>query len=93
MLAAQKGIMPSQELKRQSFLLSQIRGIPTIPVDISIGQILQTVQRDNKKVGKDIAFILMDSIGSVHRTGSSILTPVTPSELNPVLAEYWDAVL
>ncbi len=100
MLAVQKGIMSTAEWKKQSVLLSHIQGIPTIPADISIGQILQTVQRDNKKVGQDIAFIILKAIGDVYRpnyafsgSSASVLTPVTVTELSPVLAEYWDALL
>jgi 3-dehydroquinate synthase len=97
-LAHHLGIMPVEELKKQSLLLSRLRGIPPIPNDISVGQILTSVQRDNKKVGKGMAFILMKAVGEVNRQESSgpeksVLTPVCEFQLNKVLLEYWDALL
>jgi 3-dehydroquinate synthetase len=97
------GIMPLEELKKQSLLLSRLRGIPPIPNDISVGQIMTSVQRDNKKVGKGMAFILMKAVGEVNRQEAegqaadgqvkSVLTPVCEFQLNRVLLEYWDALL
>jgi 3-dehydroquinate synthase len=99
-LAHHMGILPLQELKRQSLLLSRLQGIPAIPNDISVGQILASVQKDNKKVGKGLSFILMKAIGEVNRaedpagSGSpSVLTPVCDYQLNRMLLEYWDALL
>jgi 3-dehydroquinate synthase len=99
-LAHHMGILPLQELKRQSLLLSRLNGIPPIPNDISVGQILASVQKDNKKIGKGLSFILMKAIGQVNRTeapeGSgpgSVLTPVCDYQINRVLLEYWDALL
>jgi 3-dehydroquinate synthetase len=87
------GIMPVEELKKQSLLLSRLRGIPPIPNDISVGQILTGVQRDNKKIGKGMAFILMKAVGQVNMQDGSVLTPVCEFQLNDVLLEYWDALL
>ncbi|HKP96577.1 MAG TPA: iron-containing alcohol dehydrogenase [Fibrobacteria bacterium] len=100
-LALHMGIMPVEELKKQSLLLSRLSGIPPIPNDISVGQILTSVQRDNKKVGKGMAFILMKAVGEVNKPenpdgagkGESVLTPVCEFQLNRVLLEYWDALL
>jgi 3-dehydroquinate synthetase len=92
-LAHHLGIMPLDELKRQSVLLSRLTGIPPIPKDISVGQILSAVQRDNKKVGKGLAFILMRAVGEVNRHEGAVLTPVCEFQLNRVLLEYWDALL
>ena len=97
-LALHLGIMSMEELKKQSLLLSRLRGIPSIPKDISVGQILTGVQRDNKKVGKGMAFILMKGVGEVNRQEEpgqpdSVLTPVCEFQLNKVLHEYWDALL
>jgi 3-dehydroquinate synthase len=97
-LAHHLGIMPVEELKKQSLLLSRLRGIPPIPNDISVGQILACVQRDNKKVGKGLAFILMKAVGQVNRQEEpgqtpSVLTPVCEFQLNSVMLEYWDALL
>lgn len=102
-LAHQLGIMPLEELKKQSLLLSRLRGIPPIPNDISVGQIMTSVQRDNKKVGKGMAFILLKAVGEVNRQDAdgqqgdgqpqSVLTPVCEFQLNRVLLEYWDALL
>jgi len=87
------GLMPTAELKRQTLLLSRLQGIPPVPNDISVGQILACVQKDNKKVGKGSAFILMDGMGAVHRHEGSVLTPVCDFQLSKVLLEYWDALL
>lgn len=97
-LAHHMGIMPLSELKKQSLLLSRLPGIPPIPNDISVGQILSSVQRDNKKVGKGMAFILMKGVGEVNRQQEaseepSVLTPVCEFQLNKVMLEYWDALL
>lgn len=97
-LAHHMGIMPLAELKKQSLLLSRLPGIPPIPNDISVGQILSSVQRDNKKVGKGMAFILMKGVGEVNRQQEasedpSVLTPVCDFQLNKVMLEYWDALL
>lgn len=92
-LAHHLGLMPMAELKRQTMLLSHLRGIPPIPNDLSVGQILACVQKDNKKVGKGLAFILMDGMGAVHRHEGSVLTPICDFQLSKVLLEYWDALL
>lgn len=92
-LAHHLGLMPVQELKRQTLLLSHLRGIPPVPNDISVGQILACVQKDNKKIGKGSAFILLDAVGSVHRHEGSVLTPVCDFQLSRILLEYWDALL
>jgi 3-dehydroquinate synthase len=99
-LAHHMGILPVSELKRQTILLSRLNGIPPIPNDISVGQILASVQKDNKKIGKGLSFILMKAIGQVNRTeapsgtgAESVLTPVCDYQLNKVLLEYWDALL
>jgi 3-dehydroquinate synthetase len=92
-LALHMGIMPPEEFKKQSLLLSRLQGIPPIPKDISVGQIQNSVQRDNKKVGKGMAFILMKAVGEVNLQEGSVLTPVCEFQLNSVLLEYWDALL
>lgn len=97
-LAHHMGILPTPELKRQMLLLSRLNGIPPIPNDISVGQILASVQKDNKKVGKGLSFILMKAVGEVNRAedaagAASVLTPVCDYQLNKVLLEYWDALL
>lgn len=92
-LAQTLGLMSVQELKKQTILLSHLRGIPPIPNDISVGQILACVQKDNKKVGKGSAFILMKAVGEVNRHEDSVLTPVCDFQLSRVMLEYWDALL
>lgn len=87
------GLLPMAELKRQTLLLSRLSDIPPIPNDISVGQILASVQKDNKKVGKGSAFILLDAVGAVHRHEGSVLTPVCDFQLSKVMLEYWDALL
>lgn len=92
-LAAHLGVMSEAELKKQSLLLSRLTGIPSIPKDISVGQILTAAQKDNKKVGKGMAFILMKAVGEVNRHEGAVLTPVCEFQLQRVLLEYWDALL
>lgn len=92
-LAQHMGILSAEEHKKQSLLLSRLVGIPSIPNDISVGQILSSVQRDNKKVGKGMAFILLKAVGEVHLHEGSVLTPVCEYQLNRVMLEYWDALL
>jgi 3-dehydroquinate synthase len=92
-LAHHLGIMSTAELKKQSMLLSRLTGIPPIPKEISVGQILAAAQKDNKKVGKGMAFILMKAVGEVNRYEGAVLTPVCEFQLQRVLLEYWDALL
>ncbi len=87
------GIFPDAEYKKQTSLLNKIPDIQSIPADISVGQILQAVQRDNKKRDKGLAFILMQAIGQPNRRGESVLTPVPEEALQQVLLEYRDALL
>ena len=92
-LAHHLGVMPVDEFKKQSLLLSRLIGMPPIPKDISVGQILAAAQKDNKKVGKGLAFILMKAVGEVNRHEGGVLTPVCEFQLQRVLYEYWDALL
>jgi 3-dehydroquinate synthase len=100
-IANMMGILPDAEYARQKTLLDLIQGIPAIPADISVGQILQSAQRDNKKRDKGLAFILMDAVGRPHRVhtgranenGGSVLTPVPEEALQSALVEYRDVVL
>lgn len=87
------GIFPDVEYAKQNVLLNHMAEIPAIPADISVGQILQAVQRDNKKRDKGLAFILMQAIGQPNRRGESVLTPVPEEALQQVLVEYRDALL
>lgn len=87
------GIFPDAEYNKQLSLLGKIPEIPGIPAEISVGQIIQGVQRDNKKRDKGLAFILMEAIGRPHHHGLGVLTPVPEEVLQQVLMEYWDALL
>ncbi len=93
LLSHHLGIMSEAELKKQSLLLSRLAGIPAIPKNISVSQIIAGAQRDNKKVGKGMAFILLKAIGEVYLQEESVLTPVCEFQLNHILHEYWDALL
>ena len=87
------GLFPDTEYKRQSLLLSRIRGIPSVPADISVGQLMQSVHRDNKKRDAGLSFVLLQAIGQPHFTGPSVLTSVSEDALRQVLLEYRDALL
>ena len=99
-LANVMGLFPDAEYARQKALLALIPGIPAIPADISVGQILQSARRDNKKRDQGLAFILMEAIGKPHRfqtargpRGETVLTPVSEELLQATLVEYRDALL
>lgn len=96
-IANMMGILSDAEHARQRQLLTLIPGIPAIPADISVGQILQSAQRDNKKRDKGLAFILMEAVGRPHKTqgprGETVLTPVPEEALRAALTEYRDALL
>jgi 3-dehydroquinate synthase len=96
-IANMLGILPDAEHAKQRALLGLIRNIPAIPADISVGQILQSAQRDNKKRDKGLAFILMEAVGTPHKVrtprGDSVLTPVPEEALRAALTEYRDALL
>jgi 3-dehydroquinate synthase len=96
-IANKLGILPDAEHAKQRALLDLIEHIPAIPADISVGQILQSAQRDNKKRDKGLAFILMEAIGRPRRVkgprGESVLTPVPEEALRAALTEYRDALL
>jgi 3-dehydroquinate synthase len=92
-LANALGYLSDAELAKQRALLGRLEGIPPIPADISVGQILQTAQRDNKKRDKGLAFILLDAVGKPRKHGGSVLTPVPEEALHQALVEYRDALL
>ena len=92
-LANAMGLLPDAEFKNQSLLLGRIRGIPGIPADISVGQILKAVQHDNKKKDANLAFILLQAVGRPHRSGPTVLTSVPEETLRLALLEYRDALL
>ena len=87
-LANKLGILPDAEHNKQMQLLGSIPEIPGIPAEISVGQIMQSVQRDNKKRDKGLAFILMQAIGKPHRHGESMLTTVPEEVLHQILLDY-----
>ncbi len=88
MLANRMGLLSDAEYKRQSLLLQHLGCLPAIPAEISVGQILQAVQRDNKKTSQGLGFILLDGIGQVHRHGTGVLTPVDENLLREVIKTY-----
>ncbi len=96
-IANMLGILPDAEHARQRELLGLLRGVPAIPADISVGQILQGARRDNKKRDQGLAFILMDAVGRPHRhkgpRGETVLTPVPEEALREALTEHRDALL
>ncbi len=92
-LANALGIFPDVEYKKQSLLLGRLRGVPALPADISVGQILQAVRRDNKKRDAELSFVLLRAIGEPMSHGSTVLTPVPETALRQVLLEYRDALL
>ncbi|MCD6024446.1 MAG: putative 3-dehydroquinate synthase [Fibrobacteria bacterium] len=87
------GYFSDAEHARQKDLLGRLQGIPAIPADISVGQILQGAQKDNKKRDKGLAFILLEAIGKPRQNGTSVLTPVPEAALQQALLEYRDALL
>ncbi|HEX2613746.1 MAG TPA: iron-containing alcohol dehydrogenase [Fibrobacteria bacterium] len=96
-LANLLGILPDAEHARQRGLLGLLRGVPAIPADISVGQIIQSARRDNKKRDQSLSFILMDAVGRPHKhmgpRGETVLTPVPEDALRAALTEYRDALL
>jgi 3-dehydroquinate synthetase len=98
-IANMLGVLPDAEHARQRELLGLVGGISPIPADISVGQIVQSARRDNKKRDQGLAFILMEAIGRPHkvpaRVGSAVtvLTPVPEEALREALTEYRDDLL
>jgi len=98
-LSNKLGYMSDAEHAKQKALLGRLQGIPAIPADISVEQIIQSARRDNKKRDQSLAFILMEAVGRPHkvpaRAGSSVtvLTPVPEDALRAALTEYRDALL
>jgi 3-dehydroquinate synthase len=96
-IANMLGIMPDDELAKQRALLDLMTGIAPIPADISVGQIIQSARRDNKKRDQSLSFILMDAVGRPHLAqgprGQTVLTPVPEDALRAALTEYRDALL
>ncbi len=96
-LASKLGLLPDAEHARHRELLGHLRGVPAIPADISVGQILQGARRDNKKRDQGLAFILMEAIGRPHKhmgpRGETVLTPVPEEALREALTDYRDALL
>jgi 3-dehydroquinate synthase len=92
-LANRLGLLSDADFKRQSLLLQNLNCMPSIPAEISVGQIMQSVQRDNKKSAQGIGFILLEGIGKVHRHGKGVLTPIVEADLLEVLKSYRGATL
>jgi 3-dehydroquinate synthase len=96
-IANMLGILPDAEYAKQRALLALIEHIPAIPADISVGQIVQSARRDNKKRDQSLSFILMDAVGHPHKVqgprGETVLTPVPEEALRAALTEYRDALL
>jgi 3-dehydroquinate synthase len=88
MLSHRMGLMGDAEFKRQSDLLQCLACVPGIPAEISVGQIMQGLQRDNKKTAQGLGFILLEGIGRVHAHGAGVLTPVDENLLHDVLKAY-----
>jgi 3-dehydroquinate synthetase len=92
-LANAMGLMPEAELAKQEKLLSHLLCIPSIPPEISVAQILQSVRKDNKKENKGHSFVLLKAIGDPHRHGESVMIPVQEETLQQVLLDYRDSLL
>lgn len=96
-IANMMGILPDAEHAKQRALLDLMTGIAPIPADISVGQIIQSARRDNKKRDQSLSFILMDAVGKPHTVqgprGQTVLTPVPEDALRAALTEYRDALL
>lgn len=96
-IAVMMGILPEAEHAKQRTLLDLMTGITPIPADISVGQIMQSARRDNKKRDQSLSFILMDAVGRPHVVegprGRTVLTPVPEEVLRTALTEYRDALL
>lgn len=96
-IANMMGLLPDAEHAKQRALLELMTGITPIPADISVGQIIQSARRDNKKRDQSLSFILMEAVGRPHEVegprGMTVLTPVAEDLLRTALTEYRDALL
>lgn len=88
MLAHRMGLLSDADHKKQQTLLQCLACVPGIPAEISVGQILQGLQRDNKKTAQGLGFILLEGIGRVHAHGTGVLTPVDENLVQETLKAY-----
>jgi len=93
LLANRMGLLPDEEYRKQTSLLQHLACIPSIPAEISVGQIMQSVQKDNKKTAQGLGFVLLESVGKVHSHGQGVLTPIDETLLHDVIKAYRGATL
>jgi len=79
-IALDLGIMNHDEhRKHQDFL--KAHPLPNkIPASITLDDILETLKKDNKKVGNETGFILLKKIGHLHKIGGQLQT-IVPKEI------------
>lgn len=79
-IALELGIMNHDEhRKHQDFL--KAHPLPNkIPASITLDDILETLKKDNKKVGNETGFILLKKIGHLHKIGGQLQT-IVPKEI------------
>lgn len=79
-IALELGIMnKSEHKKHQDFLKSH--PLPAkIPANITLEKILETLRKDNKKMGNETGFILLKKIGHLHKIGGQLQT-IVPKEV------------
>ncbi len=87
-IALELGIMNQVEHKKhQEFL--KTHPLPNkIPSFISLEDILETLKKDNKKIGNETGFILLKKIGHLHKIGGQLQTIVPKDIIISCLKPY-----
>lgn len=87
-IALELGIMNQDEHKKhQEFL--KAHPLPNkIPSNISLEDILETLKKDNKKIGNETGFILLKKIGHLHKIGGQLQTIVPKDIIIKCLKPY-----
>jgi 3-dehydroquinate synthase len=87
-IALELGIMnKSEHRKHQEFLRSH--PLPTkIPEFIKLDKIIETLRKDNKKMGHETGFILLKKIGHLHKIGGQLQTIVPKETIASCIKPY-----
>jgi 3-dehydroquinate synthase len=87
-IALELGIMnKSEHKKHQDFLKSH--PLPSkIPSFINLDKIIETLRKDNKKMGHETGFILLKKIGHLHKIGGQLQTIVPKETIASCIKPY-----
>lgn len=91
-ISVKMGFLQEEDYQNHQKLLELCRPNVNLP-PIEISQFLDLLDKDNKKIGNEHRFILLDKIGQVHQEDHSLLTKVPQNLLINTAKEMLNALL